>query len=68
MRLISERCAPLDVSAGRGIKRGGQAFLVRDHVAGPGLAPLRLIRRAQGEGQRSQSGREDERAMIEHAS
>src|SRR5438093_1070920 len=44
MGLRAELRCPLDVFAGLGIKHCGQALLLREHVARPGLTPLRLVR------------------------
>src|SRR6266566_376817 len=44
MRLRAESGCPLDVFAGPGVKGPGQALFLRQHVARPGLSPLRLVR------------------------
>ena len=49
----AEFSRPFDVPAGLGVEGIGQAALVRDHVAGPGLAPLRLVGGAGGKAQRA---------------
>jgi hypothetical protein len=43
MRVSPEPCRPPDVTPGLRIKGVRQSFLTRNHVARPGLAPLRLI-------------------------
>ena len=43
MRLSAERHGPLEVPAGRRVERVGQPAFGGNHVAGPGVAPLRLV-------------------------
>jgi hypothetical protein len=39
----AELCAPLDIPAGGRVELGWQPAFIRHEIAGPSLAPLRLI-------------------------
>jgi len=43
MRLSAELGRPFDILPGFGIESGGETGFVGDHIARPGLAPLRLV-------------------------